>query len=255
MTLLAQSLHRDPAEVTKFFGAELGAQTTWNPETERAIVNGAHTTKDLQTNVFKYIEKFVLCPACRLPETVYKIKSDTIYHVCSACGAKEMVDMTHKLTVFILKQHKSSKKDSKKDKKDKKKKKGDDDDEDEDGGKDKKKKKKVNYLPCTFYVLKIKDSLLMNIFSSTFGRIKRRRRQRKKRRKRRRRRMPTTTTIMTMMMTMMMRVSLLEVEMMIATRRLMMTIVTKQNPRSLQSLQRRIARQPKMLILLLAWTT
>jgi len=69
MTQLASSLHRDPGEVTKFFGTELGAQTTWVAETERAIINGSHTQQDLQTNLFKYIEKFVLCPNCRLPET------------------------------------------------------------------------------------------------------------------------------------------------------------------------------------------
>jgi len=69
VTALATSLHRDPGEVTKFFGAELGAVSTWDEETERAVVNGWHTTPDLQNNLFKYIEKFVLCPGCRLPET------------------------------------------------------------------------------------------------------------------------------------------------------------------------------------------
>jgi len=141
MTQVALSLHRDPGEVTKFFGCELGAQTTWSPDTERSIVNGAHTTNDLQSNIFKYIEKFVLCPNCRLPETDYKIKNGVIYQTCNACGAKEMVDMSHKLTTYILAQDKKHKKEKKKDKdKDgkKKKKKGDE----EDTEKDKKKKKK-----------------------------------------------------------------------------------------------------------------
>ena len=113
MLLLANSLHRDPAEVTKFFGTELGSQTTWTAETESAVVNGAHTTQDLQSNLFKYVEKFVLCPGCRLPETIYKIKSETIYSVCAACGAKEPVDMAHKLTGTILAHDKKRKKDKK----------------------------------------------------------------------------------------------------------------------------------------------
>jgi translation initiation factor 2 beta subunit (eIF-2beta)/eIF-5 len=66
---VASALHRDPAEVTKFFGCELGSQTTYNTDTDRAVVNGSHTTPDLQNLLFKYIEKFVLCPSCRLPET------------------------------------------------------------------------------------------------------------------------------------------------------------------------------------------
>ena len=66
---VATALHRNTGEFTKFFGTELGAQTTWNEETDRAIVNGAHTTQDLQSLVFKYTELFVLCPNCRLPES------------------------------------------------------------------------------------------------------------------------------------------------------------------------------------------
>jgi translation initiation factor 5 len=116
------SLHRSPMEVNKFFGCELGAQTTYAADSDRAVVNGAHTDAMLQSMMHRYIEGFVLCPNCRLPETDYKIKSDCIYHKCAACGAKEMLDMNHKLTTFILAQDKKAKKEGKgKDKKDKKK--------------------------------------------------------------------------------------------------------------------------------------
>lgn len=134
------SLHRDPGEVNKFFGCEMGAQTTYNAETGRAIVNGHHTDKVLQQMVHKYIEAFVLCPNCRLPETDYKIKSGVIWHKCAACGAKEMVDMTHKLTTYILAQDKKAKADKKKADKKKDKKKGKDGSDS--GGDEKKKEKK-----------------------------------------------------------------------------------------------------------------
>ena len=110
MVDVASSLHRPPGEVTKFFGCELGAQTTYNDDTERSIVNGAHETRVLQDKLSVYIEKFVLCPACKLPETSYKIKHEIIYHNCLACGAREPCDMQHKLTTYILKQHKIEKK-------------------------------------------------------------------------------------------------------------------------------------------------
>lgn len=74
---------------------------------------------------------------------VYKVKNGEIFSTCAACGAKEPLDLTHKLCVFILAQDKRRKKE-KKDKKNKEKKKdkkdkGDDDDDD---GKKKKKDKK-----------------------------------------------------------------------------------------------------------------
>ncbi len=159
---LAIALKRDAGEINKFFGCEMGAQTTYNVADDRAVVNGAHTDQELQGCVHKYVEKFVLCPNCGLPETVYKIKQGIISHVCAACGAKEMVDMNHKLCTYILKKHAEEKKkkgkdgkgkkekgtkekagsdEEKKEKKDKKKKKSKDKDSDEEK-KDKKKKDK-----------------------------------------------------------------------------------------------------------------
>ena len=109
VTDLGTSLNREAPEITKFFGCEIGSQTSFSAETDRAIVNGAHTAQDLQTHLCRYIENFVLCENCRLPETHYKIKAGAISQKCLACGHKSAVDMTHKLTTFILAQHKKAK--------------------------------------------------------------------------------------------------------------------------------------------------
>jgi translation initiation factor 5 len=113
ITDVGLSLHRQPGEVAKFFGTELGAQTRYSLETDRAIVNGAHTDQVLQDLINRYVEKFVLCPQCRLPETEYKIKNDAIFHRCAACGCKDMVDMAHKLCNYILAEDKKAKKEAK----------------------------------------------------------------------------------------------------------------------------------------------
>lgn len=130
VTDVGLALNREAGEITKFFGCELGSQTSF--ANDRAIVNGAHRDPDLQSNLSRYIENFVLCKNCKLPETHYKIKDGLIYQKCLACGSKEVVDMNHKLTAYILAQHKKNKasqkasgekKKDKKDKKDKKEKK------------------------------------------------------------------------------------------------------------------------------------
>lgn len=105
---VSESLKRDSQEITKFFGCELGAQTSYG-ENDRAIVNGSHRETDLQNFLSRYIEFFVLCKNCHLPETHYKIKDGMISQKCLACGNKDVVDMTHKLTTFILAQHKKLK--------------------------------------------------------------------------------------------------------------------------------------------------
>mmetsp|Transcript_482 Transcript_482/g.680 ORF Transcript_482/g.680 Transcript_482/m.680 type:complete len:410 (+) Transcript_482:87-1316(+) len=129
MVDVAKALRVKPGYSTKFFGIELGAQSKFNAKTERAIVNGAFQANDLQKLLDKFIDNFVLCPRCKLPETKLKIRSNIKYD-CAACGDNGILPTSHKLSGYIIKEKKESKdKDKDKTKKDKKK------------GKDKKKKK------------------------------------------------------------------------------------------------------------------
>lgn len=68
-------------------------------QTERSVVNGEHQARTLQTHLNGFIDKFVLCPVCHLPEAAFQVSTSkgTIYLKCGACGAKELVDMSHKL--------------------------------------------------------------------------------------------------------------------------------------------------------------
>ncbi|KAH7104329.1 domain found in IF2B/IF5-domain-containing protein [Auriculariales sp. MPI-PUGE-AT-0066] len=104
MADVAKALSRPATYPTKFFGCELGAQTTFDEKAERYIVNGAHQAGRLRELLDSFIDKFVLCGACKNPETELIItKSDDIIRDCKACGQRTNVDMRHKLTTFILK--------------------------------------------------------------------------------------------------------------------------------------------------------
>lgn len=104
MSDVARALSRPPAYPTKFFGCELGAQTSFDEKNDRYIVNGAHDAAKLRELLDGFIEKFVLCRACKNPETDLIItKSDDIIRDCKACGERTGVDMRHKLTTFIIK--------------------------------------------------------------------------------------------------------------------------------------------------------
>lgn len=76
------------ADPTKFFGCELGAQTTFDHKHDRYIVNGSHEAEKLQDLLDTFIKKFVLCPECENPETVFSVhaKNQTINQSCRACG-------------------------------------------------------------------------------------------------------------------------------------------------------------------------
>merc|ERR1719336_3234006 len=107
-----------------FFGYELGAQTSYTNkkgEGERAVINGHHDTPIFQRLVDDFIEKYVLCMACRLPEIDMMVnKKGLVVATCRACGWHGKLDNCHKLANYISKNPPSSDKTSKKDKKDKK---------------------------------------------------------------------------------------------------------------------------------------
>lgn len=100
------------ADLIKYFGFELGAQTNIDPKDDRWIINGAHEASKLQDHLDGFINKFVLCGACKNPETVVNIKDGLISLDCKACGARTDVNLRYKLSGYILKeQPKKGKKD------------------------------------------------------------------------------------------------------------------------------------------------
>lgn len=142
MSDVSRALSRPPTYPTKFFGCELGAQTTFDEKADRYIVNGAHDATRLRELLDAFIDKFVLCAECKNPETdlIITPRTEDIFRDCKACGARTGVDMRHKLTTFIVKNPpKKLKKDKKakgadKDAKDKEN--GSAEDEAEDGASD-----------------------------------------------------------------------------------------------------------------------
>lgn len=117
---VARALHRPPGYVCKFFGCELGAQTKIDDSASVYIVNGAFQQSVLMDTLKKFIDMFVLCTNCNLPETDLKLKKNgNIIQACNACGTEALCDMTHKLCTYIANNPpdgKKKKSDGKKDK-------------------------------------------------------------------------------------------------------------------------------------------
>eukprot|EP00919_Chromeraceae_sp_WS-2016_P051068 GHVR01121065.1.p1 GENE.GHVR01121065.1~~GHVR01121065.1.p1 ORF type:complete len:512 (-),score=163.11 GHVR01121065.1:278-1813(-) len=100
---IARALKRPPSYVTKWFGCELGALSNWYEKEEKAIVNGAHQKEELLRLLDKFIEKYVLCPNCHLPEIDLVVKNGMIGCKCNACPHRGDLDNVHRIAVFIAK--------------------------------------------------------------------------------------------------------------------------------------------------------
>merc|ERR1711982_276701 len=136
---VARALKRDPQYIAQFIGYELGAQSSFTNkenEGERVVINGHHDTHVFQELVDKFIQKYVLCNNCRLPEIDMFVQKGIIRAKCKACPWSGDLDNQHKLSTYIVKNppdtgvgfggEKKSKADKRAEKK--KKDKGDDDD-------------------------------------------------------------------------------------------------------------------------------
>ncbi|KAK0385763.1 hypothetical protein NLU13_6940 [Sarocladium strictum] len=103
---VATSLERDPEIIQKYFGFEIGAQTTADKKNERWIINGAHEAAKLQDLLDGFIQKFILCRECKNPETVFELDSKdkkTLKLACKACPYTLPVLPGHKLYAFVVK--------------------------------------------------------------------------------------------------------------------------------------------------------
>lgn len=104
MVDIAKCLHTDPKYPTKYFGIELGAQSKYDPKTERAVVNGQHQSGDMQKILTKFIEMFILCPGCGYPEIKWTVGKSSIKIDCAACGHNGVIKTNHRLVGYITKQ-------------------------------------------------------------------------------------------------------------------------------------------------------
>ena len=70
-------------------------------------MNGAHQSDRLRELLDVFIDKFVLCPSCKNPETELVItgkgNNEDMHRDCKACGRQNGIDMRHNLVTFILK--------------------------------------------------------------------------------------------------------------------------------------------------------
>lgn len=66
-------------------------------------MNGDHDAGKLQDLLDGFIQRYVLCPECENPETELSVRKQQIVQKCKACGHGRTVDLTHRLSTYIVK--------------------------------------------------------------------------------------------------------------------------------------------------------
>ena len=94
---IESELYREKYEICKYLSI------VCNTNFKKNILNGKFTESYLQDKIYDYIDAYVLCATCKLPETKYKISKKSIYHKCHACGHKCEIIGNEKLNKYIIK--------------------------------------------------------------------------------------------------------------------------------------------------------
>jgi translation initiation factor 2 beta subunit (eIF-2beta)/eIF-5 len=100
---VASALHTETSYLMKFLSLEMGAALAGAGV---HALKGRHAAPDLQKTLKKFIDAFILCPNCKLPELRITIdqKAKSLRANCTACSAREhSVTSTHKIKSFMIK--------------------------------------------------------------------------------------------------------------------------------------------------------
>ncbi|KAH0485881.1 MAG: uncharacterized protein KVP18_003146 [Porospora cf. gigantea A] len=100
---ISKALKRQSEYTTKFLGYELGSNAIFYSNEGKAIVRGEHREEDLQGLVDKFIDRYVLCPNCKLPEIDLVVTKQNVGCNCNACGHIGDLDNCHRLATYITK--------------------------------------------------------------------------------------------------------------------------------------------------------
>ncbi|WP_101295540.1 translation initiation factor IF-2 subunit beta [Halegenticoccus soli] len=85
LAAIADALSRDPEHIHSTIQRDLG--TNGQYANGRARYNGTFTGGDFDTAIKKYVEEYVICSECGLPDTRLVTEGRTQMLRCEACGA------------------------------------------------------------------------------------------------------------------------------------------------------------------------
>jgi len=107
---ICKSLRVNVILLPKFIQIELRCKVKLHLDEDRCQVFGSYSSEELLNVLRKFIDLYVVCPECGLPETSLEPTKKKIVMDCSACGREQKLVVDHPLSEFIMKNARKSKK-------------------------------------------------------------------------------------------------------------------------------------------------
>ncbi|KAK8849423.1 hypothetical protein IAR55_004755 [Kwoniella newhampshirensis] len=87
---ICRRMHRQPEHVIQFLYSELG--TTGSVDgSQRLVMKGRYTQKQIENVLRKYIVEYVTCKICKSPDTLLGKENRLYFMTCETCGSRRSV--------------------------------------------------------------------------------------------------------------------------------------------------------------------
>ena len=106
---IVKSLNIEPSMLTHFYGKKLCTRSSYKAKETQIVSHGQHSMMDLSVILNNYIDIFVLCDKCKLPETHLVVTKKSVKLNCDACGHLHKIHGYEFITDALRAQKKSPK--------------------------------------------------------------------------------------------------------------------------------------------------
>ena len=86
---IVEKLRRPVAHIVKFLQKELA--TPGEVKGNFLVFGTKISSSRINEKLNEYVEKYVICPVCKKPDTKLKKEGDFVFIMCQACGARKSV--------------------------------------------------------------------------------------------------------------------------------------------------------------------
>lgn len=95
---ISKSINTPPEILSKYIASNLGS----NYNEKKKSINGYHTHDKIQESIYNYINDFVICNNCNIPEINFTLSINIIESKCSACGSINKINNNNKINQKII---------------------------------------------------------------------------------------------------------------------------------------------------------
>ncbi|KAI5455047.1 translation initiation factor eIF-2 beta subunit [Naganishia albida] len=87
---ICRRMRRQPKHLIEFIYAELGTSGSVDGS-NRLMIKGRYTQKNIENVLKKYIVEYVMCKTCKSSDTILEKENRLYFIICEACGSKRSV--------------------------------------------------------------------------------------------------------------------------------------------------------------------